>query len=192
MIALWAQPGIASRPETPISVEIDISHAPGVNDPATVNITVTSIIDAPGTQVELVLPGGATASATSWTVDLLANIPANFTSTITLAEHGNATVSVRAVKAFASGAVWGDMKSIPLFVGGLGRGPSERRWKADYVPVARLAKQGNAAPVSMDPTPLSFGPPKGGPTSSQVVPSVVPVRVSSPAPPCRVAQVPLH
>ena len=49
MIALWAQPGLASDPETPISVEIDISHAPGVNDPAKVNITVTSIIDAPGT-----------------------------------------------------------------------------------------------------------------------------------------------
>ena len=182
MIALWAQPALASRPETPISVEIDISHAPGVNEDVTVNITVTSILDAPGTQVELVLPKRATASPTSWTVDLLANIPANFTSTITLAEHGNATVSVRAVKAFASGAVWGDMKSIPLFVGGLGRGPSEKRWKADYVPVAQLAANGDTAPVSMDPTPFSFPPSAGRAATPDIVPSVVPARVSSPAP----------
>ena len=54
---------VRAAPRTPIDVELSLSAAPALNQPATATILVRSSQDAPGTSLELILPPGAVASA---------------------------------------------------------------------------------------------------------------------------------
>jgi hypothetical protein len=149
----------ATPPSTPITIDLSLSHAPGLNESATVTITVTSIVDAPGTVVELVLPPDVVSTTPSWTVDLLANTPVTLSSSVFVQATGNVTISARAFKAVGAQAAWGDMKSVPVTVGSPVSGPSERQWTVAHVPVATLAQPGTTAPLSSDATPFSFPSP---------------------------------
>ena len=150
----------ATPPSTPITISVSLSRAPGLNESANVSVTVTSVLDAPGTSVELIVPGGVIATPANWTVDLAANLPVTFSSSLLFQAAGNLTISARALSSVGPGTVWGDMKSIPLTVNPPALGPSQFGWTVSEVPVATLVTPGNATIVSTTPTPFSF--PSGG------------------------------
>jgi hypothetical protein len=130
----WVSPAHATPPSTPITVDLSLSHAPSLNEWATVTVTVTSVLDAPGTYVELVLPQDVLASTTNWTVDLTANTPVTFSSSVSSQRAGNLTLSARAIRPASSGAVWGDMKSVPLTIRPAALGPSTFGWTVNEKP----------------------------------------------------------
>jgi hypothetical protein len=73
------------------------------------------------------------------------------------------------------------MKEIPLNIGSLAA-TSQMGWKVEHVPVAALAKQGNTAPISMQPTPFSFSAARVA-RSPDILPSVEPTdAISAPSP----------
>jgi len=152
----WVSAAHATPPSTPITVELSLSHAPGLNEWAILTVTVTSLLDAPGTSVELMLPQDVVAPTTSWSVDLTANTPVTFLSPVFAQKTGNLTLSARAIRPASSGAVWGDMKSIPLNIESPASGPSQHGWTVSEVPVALQAKVGDATVLSMEPTPFAF------------------------------------
>ncbi len=155
MMVAWAQTALATPPSTPITLDLTLSHVPSLSEQAVLTVTVQSIFDAPGTSVELILPAGAIAQAQNWTVDLTANVPATFTSWIIFQEPGNLSIGARALKPVDSGAVWGDMKEIPLNIGPVAA-TSQMGWKVENVPVAALAERGDTDPILIAPTPFSF------------------------------------
>jgi len=131
----WVPAVTATPPSTPITLELALSHAPGLNEWATLTVTVSSVLDAPDTSVELILPHDVRAPTTNWIVDLRANIPVTLSSAVFVQTVGNLTLSARAIRLAGPGAVWGDMKAIPLHIGSPVLGPSERGWK-----ISRSAK----------------------------------------------------
>ena len=169
--------GYATPPSTPITVSVSLSRAPASSESVNVTVTVTSVLDAPGTLVEMVVPPGVTAAPANWTVDLTANLPATFSSSLLIQTSGNLTVSARAVRPAGSGTVWGDMKSIPLTVRPPTLGPSQFGWTVSEVPVAALVTPGNAIIRSRAPTPFAFTPTPAQAPSLQ--PRVVPSRTPS-------------
>jgi len=162
MLFAWASLGHATQPRSPITVTLSLSQVPSLNAPATATITVVSTRDAPGTTVELLLPQGSSASATNWTVNLLADRPVTLTSTFTIRRLGNATVSARARKMFAADNAWGDMKSIPLTIRSnslmplQGGGASQFGWSVDTLPRATQIVPGTARVVSTAPIPFAW------------------------------------
>jgi hypothetical protein len=168
-LVLWASAAWATPPRTPITVSLSISEVPRLYQPASLTIEVQSVLDAPGTVVELILPEGITAEQTRWTVDLKAGKPVIIMSTWSfVAEPGNVSLSVRANRVLGPGEVWGDMASIPLHLSAQDDRAVEG-WRVDHVPVANLLKAGDALVVSTEPTPFSFNR-ESAPGASQVVP----------------------
>ncbi|HEV2852222.1 MAG TPA: hypothetical protein VHC97_05400 [Thermoanaerobaculia bacterium] len=120
-------------------------------------IRVSSVADAPGTVVELVLPEGVIADQTKWTVDLEAG------STVVLSTRwtatgpiGNIALQARAIRPTGQGTAWGDMKAIPLHIGAE---RSHRGWRMDFVPVGQLVRPGDTQPLSFGPTRFPRGEP---------------------------------
>jgi CARDB len=177
VLLTWAAAANATPPRTPISVELALSQVPGLNEWATLTVTVTSVLNAPGTTVELILPQGVAAPTTTWTVDLAANTPVTVSSPVFNTMIGNLTLSARALRPVASGAVWGDMKSISLTIGSPVSGPNEYGWSVSEVPVAAQALPGDATIFSSDPTAFSFALALAEVPS--LVPSVTPRRNSA-------------
>src|ERR1700732_817358 len=104
----------AEEPHTPITIDLAISHAPRFGESATVTVTVKSTENAPGTLVEVILPAGATAKTSRWTVDLGANVPVTLKTDIVIRGSGNLSLSARALKQWGKTTAWGQMKTIPL------------------------------------------------------------------------------
>jgi hypothetical protein len=152
----WSTAVEATPPSTPIAVELSLSHVPAVNEWTTATVRVTSVLDAPGTVVELVLPPDLAAPTNRWILDLRANTPVTLSSPVFAQAAGNTTVGARAVRVAGPHAVWGDMKSVAMAVGSPVAGPSARGWRVTHVPVATLARPGAAAAVSAGSTPFSF------------------------------------
>jgi FG-GAP-like repeat len=166
-ILLSAMPSsYATPPSTPITLSVSLSRAPGLNESADLTVTVTSVLDAPGTSVELIVPSGVTATPANWTTDLVANLPVTFSSSVSFQTSGNLTISARALRSAGPGTVWGDMKSIALTINPPALVPSLFGWKVSEVPVATLVTPGNATIVSSAPTPFTF------PTNADQAPSV--------------------
>ena len=174
VLGIWASAAQATPPGTPLSVSLSISEAPRLYEPASLTVEVRSVLDAPRTVVELILPEGVTAEQTRWTMDLKAGQPVTVTTSWSfVAEPGNVALSARAIREVGPGEVWGDMASIPLHLSArVDRAVKE--WKVDHVPVAGLLESGDALVVSTDPTPFSF-PTAPAPGAPEVVPpSVMP------------------
>jgi len=185
VLLAWSGSGHATPPRTPISLDLALSRPPGLNEWATLAITVESVLDAPGTTVELMLPPGVLAPTTTWTLDLRANTPVSLSAQVFVTRAGNLTLSARALRPAGTGAVWGDMKSIPLTIGSPVSGPSVRGWSASEVPVAAQAQPGDATVLSSSPTPFSFAGAAAA-EAPAILPSVAPGRDTAgaaPAPP---------
>ncbi|HYO13513.1 MAG TPA: hypothetical protein VE685_09995 [Thermoanaerobaculia bacterium] len=149
---LWPVAARATPPRTPITLELEIGDNLRPFEPNTVTVRVSSIVDAPGTEVELLLPEGVIADQTKWVVDLEANSPILLsTAWRIVGAVGNVAISARALRPTGTGAVWGQMRSIPLHIGAT-RG--QRGWRSDFVPVAELAAPGDTQPLSLEPTPF--------------------------------------
>ena len=99
-ILAWASIALATPPSTPITVHLELSHVP--TDPhewAVLTVEVRSVLDAPDTYVELILPDGVSADRTNWVVNLQADTPVTLTPTWrSISSPGNYTISVRALK----------------------------------------------------------------------------------------------
>lgn len=148
---------LATPPKTPITLEIETPDPPRPFVPSTVTIRVSSVADAPGTVVELILPEGVVADQTKWTVDLEAG------STVVLSTRwtatgpvGNMALQARAFRPTGQGTAWGDMKAIPLHIGA---DRSHRGWRMDFVPVGQLVQPGDTQPLSYGPTRFPRGEP---------------------------------
>jgi len=156
-ILAWASIAMATPPSTPITVHLELSHVP--TDPhewAMLTVEVRSVLDAPDTYVELILPDGVSADRTNWVVNLQADTPVTLTPTWrSISSPGNYTISVRALKFVDAGAVWGDMKSISFHSTPVAAA-SKMGLEVDNVPVASLSRQGSITPISMEPTPFLF------------------------------------
>jgi HYDIN/CFA65/VesB family protein len=146
----------AEEPHTPITIDLAISHAPRFGESATVTVTVKSTENAPGTLVEVILPAGATAKTSRWTVDLGANVPVTFKTDIVIGGSGNLSLSARALKQWGKTTAWGQMKTIPLHMDATSSAPSKFGWTVDRVPVAGQGKPGRASMLSRAPTAFSF------------------------------------
>ncbi|HSL83441.1 MAG TPA: hypothetical protein VLF66_11740, partial [Thermoanaerobaculia bacterium] len=170
---LWPAPAAATPPATPISIELSIDRAPRPFERSSVTIRVVSVVDAPATEVEVLLPDGIVADQQSWLVDLEADVPVELSTSWTITgAAGNVAISARALSQVGPDTTWGDMKSIPLHVGVT---QSQRGWRADMVPVAELVEPGDAPPVSRRPTPF----PRGRDREPDVLPAVPATRESS-------------
>jgi len=180
MVLARSQDALATPPRTPITLDFTLSHAPGLSDQAIATVTVQSIFDALDTSVELILPDGAVAQTQTWVIDLRANVPVTYTGWIAFHEPGNQTVSARALKKVDAGVVWGEMKSIPLYISPTAA-PSARGWRVEQTPVASLAAQGDTNPISMQPTPFSFSTSAAVP-SPGILPSLDPSQLRTATP----------
>jgi hypothetical protein len=87
---------------------------------------------------------------------------------------GNVSLSVRANRRVAPGVVWGDMATLPLYLGAE-EDRAVEGWKVSHVPVGKLAEPGDALVVSTEPTSFSFAAAAHG-ASQAAPPSVKPAR----------------
>lgn len=164
---LWPWAAAATPPRTPITLDLEIGGTLRVFEAGSLTIRVSSIADAPDTEVELLLPEGVIADQTKWVVDLKEG------SSVVLSTRwkivgavGNVTISARALSPTSTGAVWGDMKSIPLHVGAT---QGQKGWRADIVPVAEQVAPGDTRPLSLEPTTFLDSGAKRSPESEPVV-----------------------
>jgi len=174
VLAAWASAAQATPPRTPITVSLSISETPRLYEEASLTIEVRSVLDAPATAVELVLPEGVTAERTQWTVDLKAGRPVTLTTSWSfVAEPGNVSLSARATREVGPGEVWGDMAAIPLHLSAQVDRAVEG-WTVDHVPVAGLLEAGDALVVSTESTPFSFSAAPAPGVPGMPPPSVMP------------------
>jgi hypothetical protein len=175
-LASWATP-----PSTPITLDLAIPELPEPFAESSLKIRVSSIADAPGTEVELLLPEGIVADETSWTVDLKAGSPVTLSTRWTIVgATGNVAISARAFLRLGARTVWGDMKSIPLHIDEAG---AQKGWSTSLVPVARLAEPGDTRSLSLEPTAFPRAAEAGVPTRP---PAATPEKAGAVRPPSKV------
>jgi hypothetical protein len=92
-------PGINGKqsPANPLTATLTMPSVPGINQPALLIIMVGAVQEAPNTQVELVLPPGASVvqGADHWQVALRPGKTETFTTTIQFGRTGEQEVLVR-------------------------------------------------------------------------------------------------
>jgi hypothetical protein len=170
---LSAPAALATPPATPITLELEIEGPPRPFESNSLTIRVGSISDAPGTEVELLLPEGIVADETRWIVDLEAGSTVTLTTRYTITKAaGNVAISARALQQRGPDTVWGDMKSVPLHVGAT---RAQRGWKMNLVPVAELSEPGETLPLSRRSTPFA----QPGPEPPAEPPAAIPSRSST-------------
>lgn len=104
---------------TPISVDIGIiPRLPVLNGVADVSITVKSILDAPNTDVRLILPEGVSLASgkSAWTVNLKENVPTILSAKIKVIKNGKWEIEAVAKKVISEGNSWGDIDVVYLNV----------------------------------------------------------------------------
>ena len=102
--AALAVPALASAPRSPIQLDLKVT---GLEAPAGGGGILIDVVclkhDAPGTLVELQLPGGIDADEVSWKMDLRADVPVSLTTQWRLvpskAVAGNGLISAAAMAA---------------------------------------------------------------------------------------------
>jgi len=145
----------ATPPRSPISLNLKLEGLEDGHIAGEAILEVSSTVDAPGTTVLLTVPAGMEADRTEWAVDLQANVPIVITTRWSLsAGAGNYTVSARAYRPIGPGSSWGEMRSLPYHMEAAG--VPAGGWKVDRVPVAKMAKGGNALVVSDESVPFAF------------------------------------
>lgn len=97
--------------ETPISVDIEMQKLPKLNDVADVSITVKSTLDAPNTDVRLVLPAGVSLvnGKSTWKINLKENVPTTLSTKIKIVKNGNFEIEAVAKKVISKDESWGDI-----------------------------------------------------------------------------------
>lgn len=103
--------GFKEAPRTPITISLSIPPTIGLNETVDVAIIVNSILDAPNTRVDLILPEGVVlvSGNPTWDVDLTANTPVIFSAKIKMIKTGNWEIKAIAKKVIDQENIWGDM-----------------------------------------------------------------------------------
>lgn len=103
--------GNSDAAKTPIAVSLSMPATLKLNEPADIAIVVNSALDAPNTNVDLILPEGAAlmSSDKAWKANLTANIPATFSAKIMMVKTGEWEIKAIAKRAIDQENSWGDM-----------------------------------------------------------------------------------
>jgi len=109
----------SSDTSTPITIQLTQPKIPLVNEENVLHIKVNSIFDAPGTEVKIILPSDVELISGSLdrNIDLQANTPVIFETTIKFTKSGNFKITALAHKAIDLENSWGDMDVIYLTIG---------------------------------------------------------------------------
>ncbi len=96
-----------------------MERAPRLDDPVTIMVTATTVLDAPNTSVNLALPDSATlvSGTGSYQGDLKPGRPVQFTAVVKFHAEGDWKVQARARCVISPDATWGDLATIYLHVG---------------------------------------------------------------------------
>jgi len=140
----------SADPSTPITVELILSKAPRLEEPAELTFTISSVLDAPGTTAEIVLPEGSALvdGKLTWSGDLAANQPVQLQAKMKFVEEGNWTIEAKARRELDSGDVWADAAYIYLHI-------TESAGKVGFSiqPSPELGEQEVPTPPAVDPNP---------------------------------------
>ena len=105
--------------KTPISVQLAISSPPILNEIVQVNCAISSVLDAPNSTAEIILPEGAhlVSGNLKWSGDLLRDVPVLFSVYIVFVESGNWTIKALARHVLDTENSWGDLDAVHVNVG---------------------------------------------------------------------------
>ena len=135
---------------TPITSKLILSKAPRLEEPADLTFIVSSVLDAPGTTAEILLPEGAVlvGGVLSWAGDLVADQPVQLQATIKFVKEGNWMIEAKARHELENGDVWADAVYIYLNV-------SENSGQVGFStqPPSEPGKQEVPSPPAVDPQP---------------------------------------
>ena len=108
----------SSDPSTPIIFELILSKAPRLEESAELTFTISSVLDAPGTKAEILLPDGAVLmdGNLTWSGDLVANKPVQFQATMKFINEGSWIIEAKARHELESGDIWADAAYIYLHI----------------------------------------------------------------------------
>ena len=146
------QPIVAtsSDPSTPITVQLILSKAPKLEEPADLTYKVSSVLDAPGTTAEILLPEGAVLidGELTWIGDLEANEPVQLKATMKFVKEGNWIVEAIARRDLENGDVWADAVQIYLHI-------TEDAGQVGFPtqPPSELGEQEVPTPPAVEPKP---------------------------------------
>jgi hypothetical protein len=100
----------------PISVDLTLSKAPRLNEPAVLKLTMASAVDAPGTQATITLPEGSSllSGSLNWSGDLRAHQAKVLQVTFMFTSEGNKILTGKALRPAENGDIWGDAAYIYL------------------------------------------------------------------------------
>jgi|GEM_PF-3509651 len=103
---------------TPITTRLALSHAPLLEETATLTFTMRSVTPAATTNATITLPSGAklVSGTLEWQGELAPDEPQTLTATIRFVEEGNWTLEAKALSPQETGDVWGDASYIYLYV----------------------------------------------------------------------------
>ena len=112
----------ASDVSTPITVKLTQSKIPLVNEETTLRVEVSSIFDAPGTNIKIILPPEVEliSGLLETNIDLQANMPESFETIIKFSQPGNFKITALAHKEIDQDNSWGDMSVLYLTIGEVG------------------------------------------------------------------------
>ena len=108
---LVVRKGDKSAPSTPITIYMSIPLTLSSNNITDVNIMVKSILDAPGTKVDLILPEGVSlvSGESTWNVNLIKDTPVNLSAKIKIEKYEELEISAVAKKIIDKDNSWGDI-----------------------------------------------------------------------------------
>lgn len=111
---------VVEAPSTPIKVDLSISHAPLVNEPAEITCTVTTLIDYPNMNVQIESTYGDALAlvdgSLEWHGDLVANVPATFSAQVVFTYSGDYNIGWR-VWQTGKEYSWANPRLICLIIG---------------------------------------------------------------------------
>jgi len=108
---LVSQPSDGS---TPITTSMTLMGLPGLNETVELVFVASTVIDAPGTEIEIQLPEDASlvSGDLRWTGDLLADQPVTVNALVQFTSYGNKELVGKALSEMENGDVWGDASYI--------------------------------------------------------------------------------
>lgn len=118
LLLLMMPASVTASIKSPVKVDLEISEAPALNQPFQMTCTVKSMIAAPNTSAEILLPDGAEllSGKLTWAGDLEKDRAITFTALAVFRKTGNHTIEARAKYPIDETNFWGDGKEIFLHV----------------------------------------------------------------------------
>jgi len=99
-----------SDTSTPITTHMILSGLPNLNEPVELSFVASTVKDAKGTEIEIILPEDAVliSGELHWSGNLLVDQPKTIKATIEFTALGNKQIMGKALSTMDNGDVWGD------------------------------------------------------------------------------------